>query len=174
LPSLDDAPRTAVSATFYRVVHRGIDPLSSRGSELNGGRYNLRGAKGVLYASLEKITAVAEVARGLRTRGIDPGEYGADDWWAYELTLTASRVLDFTDQAVLQHLQINEAALVANDVAQTRQIGKQALDAGYEAIIAPSAAHRAGKNLIIFLAAAVQFPAVKASSPVDLSQTGAL
>jgi RES domain-containing protein len=77
-----------MSATVYRVVYKGIDPLSSRGSELNGGRYNLPGTKGTLYASFEKVTAVAEVAKGLKMRGINPKEYGPDDWWAYELELT--------------------------------------------------------------------------------------
>lgn len=173
MPSLEDAPRTLLSATVYRVVRKGIDPLSSRGSELNGGRYNLPGAKGVLYASFEKVTAIAEVAKALQGRGINPEEYGPDDWWAYELELTSSRVLDLTDRKVLERLQMTVAALVADDVALTRQIGRQALDAGYEAIIAPSAAHEEGRNLVIFLNAAAGLPTVKASTPVDLSQKGA-
>jgi RES domain-containing protein len=126
-----------------------------------------------LYASLEKVTAVAEVAKGLKTRGINPEEYGPDDWWAYELELTSSRVLDLTDPRVLERLQVRAAALVAGDVALTRQIGRQALDAGYEAIIAPSAAREEGKTLVIFLSAAGRVPAVKASTPLDLSQKGA-
>jgi RES domain-containing protein len=125
-----------------------------------------------LYASLEKVTAVAEVTKGLRARGINPEEYGPDDWWAYELELTWSRVLDLTDREVLERLQISAAARVTGDVAVTRQIGRQALDAGYEAIIAPSAAHAEGKNVVIFLSAAGRVPAVKASTPVDFSQKG--
>jgi RES domain-containing protein len=173
LPDLDQTPGAAVSATVYRVVRKGIDPLSSRGSELNGGRYNLPGTKGVLYASLDKVTAVAEIAKGLKTRGINPEEYGPDDWWAYELQLTASRVLDLTDQKVLEALQISAAALVADAPDLTRRIGRQALDAGYDAIIAPSAAREGGKNLVIFLSAAAPVPAVKASTPVELSTKGA-
>lgn len=172
MPDFHDAPRSVVSATVYRVVSKGIDPLSSRGSELNGGRYNLPGTKGVLYASFEKVTAVAEVARGLKLRGINPMEYGPDDWWAYELELTSSRVLDLTDPKVLERLQISAAAIVGDEVAVTRQIGKQALEAGYEAIVAPSAAHEGGKNLVVFLNAAAQVPTVKASTPVNLSQKG--
>jgi RES domain-containing protein len=155
-------------------VHKGIDPLSSRGSELNGGRYNLPGAKGVLYASLEKVAAVAEVAKGLRTRSINPEEYGPDDWWAYDLQWTSNRVLDLTDQKTLEQLHISGADLVADDAALTRQIGKQALEAGYEGIIAPSAAHKEGRNLVIFSGAAAQVPSVRKSSPVDLSEKGAL
>lgn len=170
MPSLDDAPRAAVSATLYRVVQRGIDPLSTQGSALNGGRYNLPGTEGVLYASFEKVTAIGEVARGLRARGIDPQEYAADDWWAYELELSSSRLLDLTDQNVLERLQVSAVALVANDVTLIRQIGKQALDAGYEGIIAPSAAHEGAKNLVIFLNAVPEVPTVKASTPVDFSR----
>ena len=173
MPKLDDAPRTVVSSTVYRVVQKGTDPLSSRGSERNGGRYNLPGTKGVLYASFEKVTAVAEVVKSVKARGISPKEYGPDDWWAYELELTSSRVLDLSDPKVLEQREASAAALVADDVAVTRQIGKQALDAGYEAIIAPSAAHVAGKNLVIFLSAAAQAPAIKTSAPVNVGQEGA-
>ena len=173
MPDLHDAPRSAVSATLYRVVHKGIDPLSSRGSELNGGRYNLPGTKGILYTSFDRATAVAEVAKGLKGRGINIGDYGPDDWWAYELELTSTRVLDLTDPKVLEKLQIRGAAIVGEELAVTRRVGEQALAAGYEAIVAPSAAHKEGKNVVIFLTAAAQVPKVKASAPVDLSQKGA-
>lgn len=159
-----------VSATVYRVVGRGIDPLSSRGSELNGGRYNFPGTKGVLYASFERVTAVAEVEKSLKARGINPKEYGANDWWAYELELSSSRVLDLTDPKVLERLQISPLDLLTDDVCLTRLVGKQALDSGFEAIIAPLAAEE-GKNLVIFLSSAAQVPTVKASTPVDFSKS---
>lgn len=170
MPRLDDAPRTALSTTVYRVVQRGVDPLSSRGSERNGGRYNLPGTQGVLYASFEKVTAVAEVAKALKARGINPEDYAASDWWAYELEFSSSRLLDLTDPKVLERLEVSAAALLAGDLTRTRQIGKQALAAGYEGMIVPSAAQQGQKNLVIFLSVAPRFPAVKASTPVDFSQ----
>ncbi len=173
MPKLDDAPRTVVSSTVYRVAQKGTDPLSSRGSELNGGRYNLPGTKGVLYASFEKVTAVAEVVKSVKARGINPKEYGPDDWWAYELELTSSGVLDLSDPKVLEQLGVSAAALLADHVAVTRQIGKQALDAGYEAIIAPSVAHVAGKNFVIFLGSVAQVSTIKTSTPGDVSQEDA-
>jgi len=140
-----------MSTTVYRVVHRGIDPLSSRGSELNGGRYNSPGTKGVVYAPFDKATAVADVAKGLKTRGINPEDYGPDHWWAYELELIARHVLDLTDPKVLEKLQISAADLVGDDLALTRQVTQEALSAGYDALVAPSAAHGQGKTVVIFL-----------------------
>jgi RES domain-containing protein len=168
------APRSAVSATLYRVVHKGIDPLSSQGSELNGGRYNMPGTKGVLYASFDEATAVAEVSKGLKARGINIGDYGPDDWWAYELELTSTRVLDLTDPNVLEKLQIPADAIVGDQLIVTRQVGEEALAQGFQAIVAPSAAHKEGKNVVIFLTATTQVPEVKSSTPVDLSQKGGL
>ena len=162
-----------MSATLYRVVHKGIDPLSSRGSELNGGRYNMPGTKGVLYASFDEATAVAEVSKGLRARGINIADYALDDWWAYELELTSTRVLDLTDPKVLEKLQIRADAIVGDQLTVTRQVGEEALAQGFEAIVAPSAAHE-GKNVVIFLTATAQVPEVKSSTPVDLSQKGKL
>ena len=112
-------PRSAVSAPVYRVVHKGIDPLSSRGSELNGGRYNSPGTKGVL-----------------------------------------------------EKLQISAAALIGDNLALTRQIAQEALTAGFDTLVAPSAAQAQGKNVVILLGMAAQVPTVKASTPVALSKKG--
>jgi hypothetical protein len=81
-------------------------------------------------------------------------------------------VLDLTDQKVLAALQISAAAPVAGAPDLTRRIGRQALDAGYDAIISPLAAREGGKSLVIFLSAAAAVPPVKASTPVDLSPKG--
>jgi RES domain-containing protein len=170
LPDFGDAPRLSLAATVFRVVHKGVDPLSSRGSELNGGRYDPPGTKGILYASFEKAVAVAEVTKGLKARGINPEDYGPDEWWAYELELASDRVLDLTDPKVMEALNITHSSIVANEIAITRQIGKQAIEAGFDAIIAPSAAHPGGKNIVIFLAGTSQPLRVRASTAVDLSE----
>lgn len=169
---LGGVPHSAVLATVYRVVHKGVDPLSSQGSELNGGRYSSPGTKGVLYASFDQATAVAEVAKGLKMRGINTEDYGPDDWWAYELGLISTRALDLTDPKLLEKLHISRTALLGDDLALTREVAKEALAAGYDALIVPSAALGQGKNVVIFLSAAGQVPTVKASTPVDLSKEG--
>lgn len=167
MPGFHDAPAIKLSSTVYRIVRSGVDPLSTRGSKLNGGRYNAPGVDGVLYASLEKATAVAEIAKGLTARGVNPKIFGPRDWWLYEIELDVSKVLDLTDPKVLAHLQISAGSLLTDDVHVTQQIGKQALDAGFQAILAPSAT-RKGKNVVILLGM-IPAPLVKSSAPVSIS-----
>ena len=81
----DDSPTSEFSGLVYRVVQRGVDPLSTVGSGRNGGRYNSPGDEGILYTSFEKETCIDEVAKGLRARGVDPRDYRPEDWWLYEL-----------------------------------------------------------------------------------------
>jgi RES domain-containing protein len=169
LSGFGDAPRKSVSAVFYRVVFKGIDPLSTLGSAQNGGRYNSSGIVGLLYSSFVSETAIAEVARGLIARGINPQSYDAGDWWLYELEVSLDSVLDLTDPTVTRGLQIDSQSLVHADPAYARQIGKQAAEAGYEAMIVPSAARPGEKNLVIFLGAAARFPAIKSSRPAKFS-----
>jgi RES domain-containing protein len=157
----------ALASTVYRIVRSGIDPLSSRGSKLNGGRYNAPGVDGVLYASLEKATAIAEITKGLTARGVNPSIFGPRDWWLYEIELNLRKVLDLTDPKVLAHLQLTADSLAAEDVRLTQQIGKQALEAGFQAILAPSATHK-GRNVVILLAI-TPTPLVKSSAPVQIS-----
>jgi RES domain-containing protein len=169
LPGIGDAPRTPLSAIVYRVVFKGVDPLSTQGSALNGGRYNSPGVTGVLYASFAGDTAIAEVTKGLIARGINPQSYAPGDWWMYELEVSLDAVLDLTDPGVIERLQLAPERLLQSDAAYTRQIGKQASEAGYEAMIAPSAARIGEKNLVVFLESADRIPTVKSSRPAKLS-----
>jgi RES domain-containing protein len=168
LLGFQDAPAITLSSIVYRIVGSGVDPLSTLGSKLNGGRYNAPGVDGVLYASLEKATAVAEITKGLTARGINPDAFGPRDWWLYEIELDVNKVLDLTDPKVLAHLQINADSIIGDDVHLTRQIGKQAIDAGFQAILAPSATHH-GKNVVILLRPSAPAPNVKSSAPISIS-----
>ena len=168
MPGFQDAPQIALSSVVYRIVRSGVDPLSTRGSKLNGGRYNAPGVDGALYASVEKATAVAEITKGLTARGVNPHDFGPRDWWLYELELNVSKVLDLTDAKVLAHLQISAPSLVADNVNATRQIGQQALAAGFQAILAPSATHH-GKNVVILLGPTTPTPLVRSSAPIEIS-----
>jgi RES domain-containing protein len=163
-----DVPRREFSGIVRRVVRVGIDPLSIEGSRKAGGRYNPPGGFGALYAALEPETSAAEVARGLRLRGVDPASFAADDWWEYEIELRAAPVLDLTDSETLARLGVSRDALTATDSALTRELGAKAYAAGFAALLVPSAARPSARNLVIFLDRLDETPAVLRSRPVAL------
>lgn len=166
-----DLPRSQLSAVVYRVVRGGVDPLGTAGSLKAGGRYNPPGGFGALYTSLDAGTAAAEVAKSLRTRGINPGEYPAGAWWTYEVEVKLDAVLDLTDADVLRRLGIPANALTGSDIRETRRIAAEARRAGFQAVLAPSAATAGGRNLIIFADHLAEMPVVLSSRPVDLGDS---
>lgn len=139
-------------------MREGRDPLSTEGSNIVGGRYNSPGESGTLYCSLDSEVAKAEVSRhahfSLRSR-----------WWQFSLETELSFVLDLTDPIVLFHLGISPEELVREDLAAPRRIGVEARKAGFQAIIAPSAAVGGSKNLVIFLENAKLRPREVRSEP---------
>ncbi len=141
--------------------------MGTAGSLRAGGRYNPPGELGVLYTSLDRATATKEVARGLRLRGVDPKQFPAGAWWVYELQVELEAVLDLTDPDVLEKLGIERDALAATDLRATRRIAAEARSAGYQALLAPSAAAPGAKNLIVFLDTLPEAPIVLSSHPVN-------
>lgn len=146
----------------------GVDPLSTSGSERNGGRYNDRAVAGVLYTSFDKTTAVAEVVRGLRARGVDPKSFGPEDWWAYELRVSVGSLLDLRDEATRSDLGVTLEALVEDDTTETRKVGDYARENGFQAVRAPSAATNDADNLVLFIDRLPARPEVLSSTPVDV------
>jgi len=169
LPLPPDLPRTRIATTVYRVVFQGVDPLSTEGSRKAGGRYNSAGEFAALYTSSNESTAVAEVARGLRQRGVDPAAYPPGTWWAYELAVEIDDVLDLTDASVLRALGAEAASLIADDVRFTRDLAVRARAASFKALITPSAAIPDATNIVIFLDQHTELPKILSSKPVEFS-----
>jgi RES domain-containing protein len=165
-----DLPRSLLAISVFRVVREGLDPLATTGSLKAGGRFNPPGTFGVLYTSLDAKTAAQEVARGLRTRGIDPEQFAEGAWWVYELAVKLGSVLDFTAPDVLERSGVSENSLTGSDVNATRRIAAEARELGYEALVVPSAVAPGSKNLVIFLDRAPSRPIVLSSKPVRLSE----
>jgi RES domain-containing protein len=136
-----------------------------------GGRSNDPGIPAVLYTALEKETAAAEVERGLRLRGINPQAFGPEDWWIYELRVDLDSALDLTEPGVLANLKVSPASLLGEGPADTREIGKQAREAGCQGILVPSVAAPGSANLVIFLDSDMSHPVqVHSSAPFDFSK----
>ncbi|MGA9883505.1 MAG: RES family NAD+ phosphorylase [Candidatus Acidiferrales bacterium] len=151
-------------------MREGLDPLATTGSLKAGGRFNPPNEFGALYASLDADTAVQEVARGLRTRGIDPQQFPDGTWWVYELDVELESVLDLTVADALKKGGISANSLTGRDVSGTRRMAADARERGYEALLVPSAAAPGSKNLVIFLDRALARPLVRSSKSVSLAE----
>lgn len=135
---------------------------------MNGGRYNAPGEFGALYCSFEKDTASTEVSKGLRAVGQNPATYPEGAWGLFELAIEAHEVLDLTHEETLARLGLQSAMLTGPHPEVTQRLGREARDAGYQAILAPSAAVPGGKNLILFLDRLPFLPSIVRSSPFRL------
>jgi RES domain-containing protein len=163
----------AVVGDYYRSVALpyASSPLSGFGSTQRGGRYNRKGTFEAYYLSASPRTALYEVNalvsgfRG-RTPAALPGRA--------MITVSAqlSRVLDLTDRDVRAEIGVTKEDLFAPWLLDqnagrfplTQRIGKAAYDALFEAILAPSDAHRSGVNLVVIYATLQQ-----TSSLTDIS-----
>jgi RES domain-containing protein len=65
------------------------------------------------------------------------------------VTAKLHRVLDLTDLAVLKQLGLQPEDLVVPHWDQTQELGRLAREAGFEALLVPSAA-APGTNLVLF------------------------
>jgi RES domain-containing protein len=132
--------------------------LSAEGSFLKGGRYNFRETFAVLYLSCDIHTCLEETTQSFRVHGLEVAE--ALPRTVVGIQVRLSQVLDLTNPRIRHRLGVTKRELVETDwksfqslgqEALTQQLGRFARDAGFEALLVPSAAlPRTGKNLDIF------------------------
>jgi RES domain-containing protein len=116
-----DLPRVCFSARVYRVTHKDHQPLSCKRSRQRGGRYNPRNEFGVLYATFDLTTAIAEVNKHLNARNSRLSrKEGA--WFSHELEVSIEEVLDLTDPGILAKFGVPTLDLVGEDVAATQAL----------------------------------------------------
>ena len=163
-------PVTKAPPRVYRVARRGFDPLCLTGSLKAGGRYNPKGDFGALYTSVEAATAVAEVAKGLRAAGIEPSKLPVGEWLIYEIEMGENQILDLTNPDVLARLGVHKDSLIGDDLSLTQRIAGEAKKRGYNGILAPSAAHPSGVNLIVFSSTDTLSMKILSPGPVTFEQ----
>lgn len=134
---------------MYRQHAAAYDALSGRGARLNGGRWNAPGSFEVIYTALDERAVAAELRRQLATARLTPASLRDRRLSAIEVDL--QRVLDLRDPDVKDALGVSGDDLTTDDPAVPRSIGQQAFEAGFEAILAPSATGE-GDVLAILLA----------------------
>jgi RES domain-containing protein len=133
------------------------DILSAQGSLRAGRRFNFKGAFAVLYLACDLHICLEESTKSLERDGFEVAKILPRIAIGIEVRL--SLVLDLTNGTVRRKLGITKKKLIApnwmktqnvdKQEAFTQQIGRLAREAGFEAILVPSAVTR-GKNLDIF------------------------
>jgi RES domain-containing protein len=139
-------PLSEFSGTVYRMcpARYAGNLVSMRGSFLHGARYNIRGYFGTLYTSLSRETARREMARYFTAPPLG-------GFVEASILLRLSRVVDLTNTRLLRKPGIDWGQLAGTRYTITQEIGLRAWESGIEALLAPSAAHPAERNLAVFL-----------------------
>lgn len=147
------------------VVYRSASPryanrddlLTGMGSKSAGARWNPPKSFPTVYTSLDPHTALDEVLAHYRYYGI-PIE-SAMPRVTVSVRVRLARVLDLTDGATRSSLRVSERRMLdepwrreqaAGREALTQCLGRLSQELVWEALLVPSAARRAGENLIIF------------------------
>lgn len=132
------------------------DLLSGEGAACFGGRWNPPGIRAI-YTSLDPVTAAKESYQEFARYGFRESEIRPRVFAGIKLKL--NRLLDLTDPGIRRRLgfrladltQENWRAIQAGgEESWTQAIGRGALTAQFEGLIAPSAIDRHGKNVIVF------------------------
>jgi RES domain-containing protein len=129
--------------TLYRALNpvHAREPLSGRGAELYGGRFNAKGTP-ALYTSLSVMTALREANQVGTLQPTTLVSYDAE----------VERVFDCRNNDALDAESINAAALAdpawrnemkARGVAETQAFARKLAQAGYQALLVQSFAHGA-------------------------------
>ena len=129
-----------------------LDAFSGAGSQKVSGRFHVKGKFIVVYTSTSLSAAGWEYLNTAASAGIDTAYLLP--YTAISAAVTLSRVLDLTDPLVRRALNVTLVGLRASVWAGNSQetftqlIGRLAYEAGFEAILVPSAG--SGQNLNIF------------------------
>lgn len=132
------------------------DLVSGSGAAYNGGRWNPPGIRAI-YASLDPMTAVKESYQeffryGFAVADIRPRVMAG-------VKPNVGRLLDVTDARIRRRLGFRLDELLGEDwqaiqyggeESWTQAIGRGALLSGFEGLLAQSARHRGGKNVVVF------------------------
>lgn len=132
------------------------DFVSGEGAGYYGGRWNPPGITAI-YSSLDPITATKESYQeftnyGFKQENIKPRVMAG-------ARVKVHRLLDLTDAKIRRKLGFRLDELTAEDwhaiqsegeESWTQAIGRGCRAAGFEGLLAPSARHRSGKNVVVF------------------------
>lgn len=132
LDALDAAPREPFAGTLWRICRDGRDPLQG-GPSLS--RW-CRGEFDVLYTSLERDGAIAEIHALLAMQPVFPSRIA---FRVHRLRVETQTTLHLADLAALEALGIDISNYRSRDYARTQDVADAAYFLGFDGLIAPSA-----------------------------------
>jgi len=141
LDALEDFGAQPFDALVWHVTRSGRDP--ARGSAANG-RWSPPGEFEVLYTSLERDGALAEIGHRLSLEPVWPSRLVHE---LHTLTVHTERAVRLPNLPSLQTLGVNTARYEKYDYSATQAIAAAAQFLGFDALIVPNARHP-GLNLV--------------------------
>ncbi len=156
LETLDPEP---FSGTVWRVVRNGRDPL--RGAAAHG-RWSASGEFEVLYTSLEREGALAEIGYRLSLEPIWPSRI---EHQIHAIRIAAERLVRFVDLAALEPFGIDVVRYRTFEYAATQALAAAAHFLEFDGLIVPNARFDCA-NLALFVERAPNLELIE-SQPVD-------
>ncbi len=168
LDALERAPDQPFDGEVWRVTHEARNPLDPSSA---GGRWDRR-AFDVLYTSLERDGAIAEIDFRLRLEPIFPSKFRPV---LHRIHLLAARSIRFASLDELIPLGVEPARYADINYGRTQEIGDAAAFLGFGALIVPNARWPA-LNAVVIVDADPDPPTVTLleSEPVDIHAWHAL
>lgn len=164
LDALESHPSEAFSGRSWRLTAKGRDAL--RGSTA-GGRWSPPGEFEVLYTSLARAGALAEIGYRLSLEPVWPNRLEHE---LHRITALTSNSLRFADVSSLSTLGVDVRRYATFEYSVTQAIAAAAFFLDFDGLIVPSA-RCAELNLVIFMEKldVGERMKVETSEPVDWS-----
>lgn len=144
LDALEAAPSEAFAGIVWRTARKGRDPV--RGSSVQG-RWSPLGEFDVLYTSIEREGALAEIGYRLSLEPVWPSRIEHE---LHRIEVRTQRTLRFVDVASLVPLGVDPSRYQSFDYSAAQSIASAAHFLQFHGLIVPSARFSC-MNLVIFL-----------------------
>lgn len=162
LDALEALEPQPFAGEVWRITRKGREPL--RGSSAHG-RWSPNGEFEVLYTSLERDGALAEIGYRLSLEPIWPSRIQHE---LHKIRIRTERTLHFADVAALQSLGVDPVKYPGFEYTATQAITAAAHFLGFDSLLVPSA-RAPCKNLVLFVEQVTEIGHLEVleTSPVD-------
>lgn len=144
LDALEAANVVSFDGNVWRITRSGRDPI--RGSATNG-RWSPGGTVEVLYTSLEREGALAEIGFRLSLEPVWPSRITHE---IHEIAVWAKRTLHLADITSLGPLGVDVSRYASFDYEATQAVAAAAHFLEFDGLVVPCARHQS-LNLLIFM-----------------------